>query len=240
MTRTTSPNVSSPTLLEKAWREIARPFRARKRPKKLKPRQRKKVIKQPRPPKPVAPLADFDVNHCTVEPEGLQLLIRLVKESAAYPGPIIEIGTLVGITAVHMALAKRPDQQIITVDNYSWNPWQLPPHAHFGLARLGLLHLIETKQVQQIRMPKDQFYGTYKGPPPALVFLDAIHTYEETKKDIEWAQRIGAKLIAGHDYSDLFPGVMQIVDELGGPRERNGSVWVLHADASASGRRMAA
>ena len=50
-----------------------------------------------------------------------------------------------------------------------------------------------------------------------MVFLDAIHDYEETKKDIEWARLVGAKIIAGHDYCDEFPGVKQIVDEMGGP-----------------------
>ena len=60
-----------------------------------------------------------------------------------------------------------------------------------------------------------------------MVFLDAMHDYEETKKDIHWAQSVSAKIISGHDYCDEFAGVKQIVDEFGGPRELGGSVWVL-------------
>ena len=66
-----------------------------------------------------------------------------------------------------------------------------------------------------------------QGPAPSMVFLDAMHDYAETKKDIQWAKRAGAKIIAGHDYCDAFPGVKRIVDECGGPRELGGSVWVL-------------
>jgi hypothetical protein len=54
-----------------------------------------------------------------------------------------------------------------------------------------------------------------------------VHDYEETKKDIEWARGSGAKIIAGHDYCDEFPGVKQVVDEFGGPRKLCASVWVL-------------
>jgi hypothetical protein len=55
-----------------------------------------------------------------------------------------------------------------------------------------------------------------------------MHDYEETKKDILWAKQIGAKIICGHDYKEEFPGVIRIVDEMGGPRKLSGSVFVLH------------
>jgi hypothetical protein len=60
-----------------------------------------------------------------------------------------------------------------------------------------------------------------------MVFLDAMHDYEETKKDILWAQSVSASIISGHDYCDEFAGVKQIVDECGGPCELGGTVWVL-------------
>jgi predicted O-methyltransferase YrrM len=221
-----SPNKTAQpplSLWGKAWREVARPFRKNKKKRATSAFQRVAV----------PGLATFDPQSCTVEPEGLALLTRLVKESARLPGPIIEVGTLLGITATHMALVKRPEQKIITVDNYCWNPWHLPPDAHHALARQILHYLIETAHVQQVRMDKAEFYASYKGPAPALVFLDAWHTYEETKKDIEWAQRVGARLIAGHDYCDQFPGVQQIVDECGGARELGGTVWVLRSEFTA-------
>ena len=215
------------TLAQKAWRELCRPFRPRKTA------QRRLV--PPPAQEPLAPLSSaalpFDPQLSTVEPAGLALLRRLVREAADYPGPIIEIGTLAGITATHMALAKRPEQKIITVDNYCWNPWNWPADQHHAMARQVLHYLTETGHVELVRADKAQFYASYSGPPPALVFLDAWHTYEETKKDIDWARSVGARLIAGHDYCDQFPGVIQIVNERGGPREIAGWVWVLNSES---------
>ncbi len=37
----------------------------------------------------------------------------------------------------------------------------------------------------------------------------------------------GAAIICGHDYCDKFPGVIQIVNELGGPQRLQGTLWVL-------------
>ncbi|TWT47398.1 class I SAM-dependent methyltransferase [Botrimarina hoheduenensis] len=214
----------------KILREVARPVRQLTG-------QRNKGVKAPTPtanaavPPAAAPAAQgimsFHPTDCTVEPEGVALVKELVRQSQQFDGPIIEVGTLLGITATHMALAKAPEQRIIAVDAFCWNPWGLTPDVHAALATQVLQYLISVGEVQLIRGDKNKFYEDYKGPAPAMVFLDAMHDYEETKKDIEWAQRIGAKIISGHDYCDKFPGVMQIVDECGGPRRLSGSVWAL-------------
>ncbi len=215
-----------PSLLGRVWRETVRPFR------KLAAR----ISRAPQPAPRVIPegltgsgiqFEGFHPQQATVEEEAIPFLQKLVRESRKYPGPIIEIGTLLGITTTTMALAKAPEQKIITVDLYCWNPWGLRPENHRALTTIVLSYLVDTGHVQQISQDKNEFFRTYKGPPPAMVFLDAIHTYEETKLDIQWAQRVGAKIIAGHDYSDAFPGIKQVVDEFGGPRERVASVWVL-------------
>jgi hypothetical protein len=174
-----------------------------------------------------AGVAGFHPQQATVEPEAIAFIQELVRESRRYSGPIVEIGTLLGVTTTNMALAKSPEQKIITVDNYCWNPWALPPDVHAALTEQVLCYLIKTGQVERVRKDKNVFFASYRGAAPAMVFLDAVHDYTETKKDIEWSRKVGAKIIAGHDYSDEFPGVKQIVDEYGGPRELNASVWVL-------------
>src|SRR5262245_41244809 len=83
------------------------------------------------------------------------------------------------------------------------------------------------EQVEQVRMDKSEFYRAYDGPDPALVFLDAVHTYEETKLDIQWARRVRASIICGHDYCKRFPGVIRAVDEFGRPAQLRGSLWSL-------------
>jgi hypothetical protein len=225
-----SPGASR--IASKVWREIRRPFQPRQRTAAAAPQAGQATATTRVPSLPdlagrAPTLADFHPQHATVEPEGLPLIQRLVRESANYPGPIIEIGTLLGITTTSMALVKAPHQKIITVDLYCWNPWGFTPDIHEALTTQILNYLVQTGHVERLRMDKDEFYRTYQGPAPSMVFLDAMHDYEATKKDIQWASRAGAKIIAGHDYKDEFPGVKQIVDEFGGPRKLGGSVWVL-------------
>lgn len=216
MPRIDSASSSAPGLVGRIWRETVRPFH---------PRTWKKWgLVMPAKKKP---MLDFSFENGTVEPEGLAFLRKLVKLSQHHPGPIVEIGTLFGRTATHMAVFKAPEQKIITVDTYTWNPWGLSRETHYELTSRILSYLVQTGHVEQIKQNKNLFYATYRGPAPSLVFLDAIHTYEETKKDIEWAKSIGAAMVAGHDYSDRFPGVQQIVHEHGGPKELGGTVWLL-------------
>jgi hypothetical protein len=229
---TNTETLKAPRLASKVWREIRRPFH-QIRTSKSRPGSAVGSEKRARIPtlpdlKGRAPtLADFHPLHATLEPEAVPMIHQLVRESRKYPGPIIEIGTLLGITTTAMALVKAPEQKIITVDLYCWNPWGFTPDVHEALASQILHYLVQTGHVERIRMDKDEFYRTYRGPAPSMVFLDAVHDYEATKRDIQWASRLGAKIIAGHDYCDNFPGVIQIVKEFGGPRKLGGSVWAL-------------
>jgi hypothetical protein len=48
-----------------------------------------------------------------------------------------------------------------------------------------------------------------------FIYIDAAHTYESVKSDLEswWPLVSAGGILAGHDYSDLFPEVIQAVDE---------------------------
>jgi len=50
-------------------------------------------------------------------------------------------------------------------------------------------------------------------PEVDMVYIDAIHTYEAVKKDLELVKDKVRKYISGHDYSIHFPGVIKAVDE---------------------------
>jgi predicted O-methyltransferase YrrM len=188
-------------------------------------RAARRLLKRPAIFRAAPPGVDVRVGSLSVAEQ--RFLNDLVRESAVHPGPIIEIGTLIGATTSRMALCKSPSQCILTVDNYCWNPWRLPPDLHHALAAQVLFYLVESSQVEQVRMDKREFFRRYDGPAPALVFLDAWHTYEETKADIEWARGVGAAIVCGHDYSAQFPGVQRAVDEFGGPARQVDSLWRL-------------
>ena len=61
--------------------------------------------------------------------------------------------------------------------------------------------------------------------PADMVFIDAGHTYEACKADIEQYLPKATRMIAGHDYSAAWPGVIQAVTEAFGPVSTVGSIW---------------
>jgi len=143
-------------------------------------------------------------------------------------GPIVEIGTLFGWSTRVLCLFKDVERDLITVDRYSWNPYQLTPEQHFRVSQSVLREAVETFRVRQLRMDKGEFFRTYEGPPPAMVFLDAGHSYESTKEDLDWATSVSAHVVCGHDYDAAqWPGVVRAVEEAGGVAERVGSLWRL-------------
>lgn len=61
---------------------------------------------------------------------------------------------------------------------------------------------------------------------PDMIFLDAIHTYEELVLDIKHSLQLMPKgLLCGHDYCAAWPGVMQAVDEIFPQRQVKESIW---------------
>jgi cephalosporin hydroxylase len=107
-------------------------------------------------------------------------LIREIEPS----GPIIEIGTLFGRSTLVITANKAREQRLITVDNYSWNPLGLTPDMHFRITNNVLFEAVKSFNLEILQLDKNDFYLTYKGKSPSLVFLDAIHSYAETKADI--------------------------------------------------------
>jgi glycosyltransferase involved in cell wall biosynthesis len=60
-----------------------------------------------------------------------------------------------------------------------------------------------------------------------MVFIDAEHTYEALVNDIRHWKGKAKILLCGHDYCDAWKNVVRAVDEeLGGPDEVHGSIWV--------------
>jgi hypothetical protein len=169
---------------------------------------------------------DVRVSEGSISEEERSFLGQLVCETNKEGGPIVEIGTLFGFTTNFLALVKPRERQLITVDSFTWNPWGLCPSEHRRLTEKVLEISTALLNVKIMACDKEIFYQTYSGVAPSLVFLDAVHLYEETKKDILWARDVGCRMITGHDFSVDFPGVVEAVSESGIPEIR-GSVWAL-------------
>ena len=129
--------------------------------------------------------------------------------------PIIELGTLFGVSTKALFYAKPRPTPLISVDNYSWNPLLLSRSAHRRQTTRKWAQLQGDYHVELRDMDREAFYASYEGPPPFLVFLDAIHTYEATRTDLQWALKVKSDIICTHDYQSGWPGVIRAVDEVG-------------------------
>ena len=128
-------------------------------------------------------------------------------------GTFVEFGTLFGFTAKAVAVAK-PGLKVVAVDNFSWNPFGLPPALHESFTRRILEREIAEGCVEIVKATSEDFRRRCETPPDA-VFFDALHQYEPVRDEIAWAKVIGVKCICGHDYRNPCPvfGVTRAVDE---------------------------
>lgn len=155
-----------------------------------------------------------------------RFLMQLVGSSDP-TRPIIEVGTLYGHSTLVMCLAKPPSQRLLAVDNFSWNSLGISALVHAAATRHRLAECTQDYGVEIVAKPASDFYAGYTGPAPALYFCDADHSYEAVRADIAWAKKLGASIICGDDYAPEHKGVTRAVDEVGGPRELQGGLWVL-------------
>ena len=140
----------------------------------------------------------------------------LVEKGAAEnkkAGPIVEFGTLFGLTTRLIAAEADGKLPVITVDNFSWNPFGLPPALHEAFTRKILRTELDEGRVSLRVADSAAFRAEYDGAVPAMVFLDADHTYDAVRDEIAWAKRLGVSVICGHDYGNPKFGVTRAVDE---------------------------
>ena len=171
----------------------------------------------------------------SIRSQELGFLQELVQKANSIPGPIIEVGTLFGFTTQRIADWKQTEKELISIDDFSWNPIGLNPKAHREFTSRILYYVVENCSTRLFDGTIKAFYCSYSGPRPSLVLIDAGHTYREVIVDIQWAKQVRCPVIAGHDYSDAWPGVKRAVDEcFGEAKEIVGSLW---AHVSNSGAR---
>jgi predicted O-methyltransferase YrrM len=161
----------------------------------------------------------------TAEDErGIRFAVELAR---SHPGPIVEIGALFGHTTNLIASLKARERTLIAVENFSWNPFFLPPAAHRLFTNRTLRYVMLHCAVQLHDGSAEEFYKQNSDILPSMIFIDAGHDYNSVRRDIAWALASGCPVISGHDYSPNHPGVIQAVDEaFEGQISRHGSVWV--------------
>jgi predicted O-methyltransferase YrrM len=128
---------------------------------------------------------------------------------------VLEIGSFKGLSSYCLALSAK---SLLCVDTFRANS-------------AGQVQEDQLTTIDQFRKNTDRFknvsciIGTSEETERIvdrsfdLIFLDAMHTYEDVKNDIgRWWKHLRANgIMAFHDYGhDHFPGVKQAVDEVFG------------------------
>lgn len=162
----------------------------------------------------------------SITEEEEEAVVALVKKAASLPGPMIEIGALFGLTTQLIATHKPREKTLLAVENFSWNPFALPPTHHRILLQRVLRYATTHARTRVVEESNVAFYDAYEGEKPCFIFIDAEHDYENVKRDIDWAKKMKIPIISGHDYGTLYPGVKRAVEEAF-PKafEVRGSVW---------------
>lgn len=130
---------------------------------------------------------------------------------------VLEVGSFMGLSAFCMAIVAKSVTCVDTFKANSAGQQQMPDLTTYdtfisAVRRFrNVTHFVGTSEQAAAVIPSDY----------DMVFLDAMHTYEDVKADLErWWPRIrpGGILVC-HDYGhDHFPGVKQAVDERFGPQ----------------------
>jgi hypothetical protein len=161
-----------------------------------------------------------------------------VARAAAFSGPIVEIGTLFGWTTQLIASLKSPEKELIAIENFSWNPFCIPPNDHRVITERTLHYCVQHCRTQIHDGSAQSFYESYQGPTPSMVFIDGDHSYAGVQADLAWALKRKVPIIAGHDFNSVLhaPIVRAVKERFDGDVDLFGTVWI----ASGQAKRLAA
>jgi predicted O-methyltransferase YrrM len=127
-------------------------------------------------------------------------------------GLFIEIGCLRGSSAAWIATRIKliPGARFVTIDCFCADGNPGYETALRNLAGCGVL-----KECCVIKMDSVAASDLFFEGAANVVFVDGGHSYEQVKADIAaWTPKISPDgILAGHDYNDRWPGVIQAVDE---------------------------
>lgn len=141
--------------------------------------------------------------------EGWMSLIELLflYELAQKMDKIAELGSYKGRSTY--ALCSGCHGQVLTIDDFSMTDRQ---SLYRNVGHFNNLTIIDGKS-DEFALPID------------MLFIDADHTYEAVKKDIETWRPYVKRLICGHDY-DIDSVKQAVLETLGEPDEVVGSIWI--------------
>ena len=143
--------------------------------------------------------------------EEMNAVCRWATEDIGFA--VVEVGTLFGLTARELA-RHVVGGKVITVDNFSWNPFGLPPKVHETFTR----QILRGTKVELINCSSEDWRRQIGDEKIDMIFFDASHRYEDVLEECRWAKEKRIPYVCGHDYGNPNPrfGVTRAVDEVFG------------------------
>jgi len=140
--------------------------------------------------------------------------------SQIHKGRCVEIGCLWGgLTWYGAQIAKDNFGSWVSCDSWSGDSPDLPSDWDWEDIKKGFeLNMRDSNLddfVEVRHMMSEEAASLEKDGSLSLVFIDADHTYEGCKKDIElwWPKLKKGGIMLGHDYGPLYEGVVRAVTE---------------------------
>lgn len=87
-----------------------------------------------------------------------------------------------------------------------------------------------SRVIKKFKGTLDDFICTHREVHPDMIYIDACHTYDGCKIDLQNALKLNPRIISGHDYSDTWAGVKQAVNEVVGTPHITflDTSWLIH------------
>lgn len=151
--------------------------------------------------------------------------LQTLGELASKADSIVEIGCWKGRSTKQ--LLEHCKGTVTAVDHFNGTPTDTSEFVALGLNVYDefMKNVGHYPNLKVLKGDSLNIANSINGDRFDLVFIDAGHTYEECKADIlAWLPKC-VKVIAGHDYSDSFPGVKDAVNEIFGEVNVKDSIW---------------
>jgi len=147
-------------------------------------------------------------------------------------GTFVELGAWLGKSSAYLC-DKATGKQITIIDTWKGSPNELTT-THALATQVDIYELFKAnmgeRNYKSIKATSKAASKKFADESLDVVFIDLTHTYEAVKEDIAlWLPKVKkGGILAGDDYHENWPGVIQAVDELLYGRAFIGDCWIYH------------
>ena len=145
---------------------------------------------------------------------------KMLVENCRDDGKIVELGAWKGKSSAFLvveAYNKSPKIEVHIVDTWGGNPFDGSQDQSNDLYDKFISNMsLLARPYQAHTMTTNEAAGLFKDESLDAVFIDADHSYEAVKTDIQnWMPKVRkGGILAGHDYNSAWPGVIRAVNEI--------------------------